>query len=136
MDVPTLIQDFPEIIEIAPEVAVLMEDWEAYTAMETSFAVLKRATNTEDLKLAIDDLIEKEKALADSDYPSDFDKLQIKSRQQVFRTFLFKVKGNLMDNRAVDEGMEEMINAYNSYKNQFNILSGKVLDPKLILNEK
>ena len=80
-------------------------------------------------------MVQKEKALADGDYPSDFDKPQIKSRQQVFRTFLFKVKANLMDNRDVTEGMEQMINAYNAYRHQFNILGSTRLDAKLILDE-
>lgn len=130
------LQSFPEINEIGPEALAILSSWPEYMAMENSFAVLKRATNTEDLKLAIDDLVEKEKALADGDYPPDFDKPQIKSRQQVFRTFLFKVKANLMDNRDVNEAMEQMINAYNAYKQQFNIISSTTLDATLILDEK
>lgn len=129
------IQDFPEIIDIHQEAKSILESWPEYMAMENSFGVLKRATNTEDLKLAIDDLMEKEKELAKANYPTDFDKLQIKSRQQLFRTFLFKVKANLTDNREVNEGMEQLIGAYNNFRNQFNILSSTTLDPKLILGE-
>ncbi len=128
-------QDYPKLIELEESVLPTVSSWPEYMALENSIAVLKRATNTEDLKLAIDDLIDKEKALAESTYPAEFDKLPIKSRQQVFRTFLYKVKGNLQDNRAIQEGMEQLINAYNAYKKQYNFLSSTTLDPKLILDE-
>ena len=72
--------------------------------------------------------------MAESDYPGNFDKLQIKSRQQVFRTFLYKVKGNLNDRRDVAESMDQMMVAYNALRNQFNILSNNTLDANLILN--
>lgn len=129
------IQDYPKLIETEPNVLSIVGSWPEFMAMENSLDVLKRASNTEDLKLAIDDLIEKEKTLADSDYPQMFDKQQIKSRQRLFRTFLYKVKGNLMDNRDVDKGMEQLVTAYNAYKNQFNVINDNTLDPKLILNE-
>ncbi len=129
------IQDYPKLIEMEPVVLSIVSSWPEFMAMENSFEVLKRASNTEDLKLAIDDLIEKERALVESDYPEAFDKLQIRSRQQLFRTFLYKVRGNLMDNRDVKEGMEELVTAYNAYKNQFNVISGRTLDAKLILDE-
>ena len=129
------IQDYPKLLEFEQDVQSSVNSWPEFMAMENSFDVLKRASNTEDLKLAIDDLIEKEKALASSNYPEAFDKLQIKSRQQVFRTFLFKVKGNLLDSRDINEAMEELIVAYNAYKYQFNVIVSTTLDAKLILNE-
>jgi hypothetical protein len=128
-------QNYPTLIELEPDVLPIVNSWPEFMAMENSFSVLKRATNTEDLKLAITDLIAQEKALAEGDYPQAFDKLQIKSRQQVFRTFLYKVQGNLQDSRDIDEAMKEMITAYNAYKNQFNVISGNTLDAKLILDE-
>lgn len=120
---------------MGPDVLDVVSAWPEFMAMENSLEVLKRASNTEDLKLAIDDLIDKEKALGEGDYPEAFDKLQIKSRQQLLRTFLYKVKSNLLDNRDINEGMEELITAYNAFKNQFNVISGNTLDTKLILNE-
>ena len=128
-------QNLPQDATLDEEVTTLVADWQEFKAMESSYAILKRATNTEDLMLAIDDLIEKEKALAEASYPEQFDKLQIKSRQQVFRTFLYKVKGNLNDRRDVNKSMEEMMLAYNAYKNQFDNITNNTLDPKLILNE-
>jgi hypothetical protein len=128
-------QNYPALIELEPDVLSVVDSWPEFMAMENSVSVLKRATNTEDLKLAIEDLIAQEKTLAEGDYPQAFDKLQIKSRQQVFRTFLYKIQGNLLDNRDFDEAMKQMIEAYNAYKNQFNVISGNTLDAKLILDE-
>ncbi len=128
-------QNYPTLTELEPGVLSVVNSWPEFMAMENSVSVLKRATNTEDLKLAIEDLIEQEKKLAEGSYPEAFDKLQIKSRQQVFRTFLYKVQGNLLDNRDIDEAMGQMIQAYNAYKNQFNVIAGNTLDAKLILDE-
>ncbi|BFP40755.1 hypothetical protein FGF1_16000 [Flavobacteriaceae bacterium GF1] len=127
-------QNLPQDATLDEAAATLVADWQEFKAIETSYAILKRATNTEDLMLAIDDLIEREKTLAEGSYPEPFDKLQIKSRQQVFRTFLYKVKGNLQDRREVNKSMEEMMLAYNAFKNQFNNIVNNTLDPKLILN--
>ncbi len=129
------IQDYSKLQELAPDATEIVSSWPEFMAMENSMDVLKRASNTEDLKLAIEDLIEKEKALAESSYPKTFDILQIRSRQQLLRTFLYKVKGNLMDSREINESMEELITAYNAFKKQLNSISEKSLDVQLILNE-
>ena len=129
------IQDYSKLQELAPDATEIVSSWPEFMAMEISMDVLKRASNTEDLKLAIEDLIEKEKALAESSYPKTFDILQIRSRQQLLRTFLYKVKGNLMDSREINESMEELITAYNAFKKQLNSISEKSLDVQLILNE-
>ena len=84
------------------------------------------------MKLAIDDLLEKEAALAKGEYPAPFDQLQIKSRQQVVRTFILKIKGNLEDRQGVQEAMVQMLEAYNAMKQQFNILKSNTLDKELI----
>ena len=129
-------QNYGKLVELDAQVIPIVEGWSEFMIMEDSFSVLKRATNSEDLKLAIDDLIEKEKTLARGDYPEVFDKFQIKARQQVFSTFLYKMQGELLDNRKIDQAMKELIVAYNAYKQQFNIIYRNNLDAKLILDEK
>ena len=125
-------RNMPKDVELVAEAQLVLEDWEEYRNLEDSFSVLKRATNTEDLKLAIDDLLEKEAALAKGEYPAPFDQLQIKSRQQVVRTFILKIKGNLEDRQGVQEAMAQMLEAYNAMKQQFNILTSNTLDKELI----
>lgn len=128
-------QNFPQERPIDQKALPIVNSWPEFKAMENSFSVLKRALNTEDLMLAIDDLIEKEKELSEASYPEEFDKLQIRSRQQVFRTFLYKVKGNLVDRRDVNKPMNQLLEAYNALIEQFNVLINNTLDAKLILDE-
>jgi len=126
---------FNDEIEFGEKAASIIADWPEYRDLQSSFSVLKRASNTEDVKLAIDDLIEKEKALEDSEYPVAYDRLQIKSRQQVFKTFLYKVKGHLNDGQDIVEPMQQLMDAYNALKDQMNRLVNNTLDTKSILND-
>ena len=128
-------RDMPKTVVINPEAQQILDNWAEYQALVSSFSVLKRAANTEDLKLAIDDLIEKEIALAKADYPDPFDQLQIKSRQRVLRTFLLKVKGNLQDRRDVQEAMKQMMVAYNALNEQFNRITSATLDKSILLED-
>ncbi len=128
-------RNMPKTPEINSAAGEILKDWKEYQDLENSFSVLRRASNTEDLKLAIDDLIEKEVAMAQGEYPAPFDQLQIRSRQRVLRTFLLKIKGNLAENRDVEEPMKQMLEGYNALKNQFNRITSNTLDKKLILNE-
>ncbi len=128
-------RNMPKDVELVGKAQLILEDWEEYRNLEDSFSVLKRAANTEDLKLAIDDLLEKEVALAKGEYPAPFNQLQIKSRQQVLRTFILKIKGNLEDRQNVQEALAQMLEAYNAMKMQFNILTSNTLDKELIDEE-
>lgn len=125
---------FKDEVEFGPNAQAIIGDWPEYMALQNSFSVLKRASNTEDVKLAIDDLIEKEKALGDAEYPVAYDKLQIKSRQQIFKTFLYKVRGHLNDGQKIEEPMKQLMDAYNALKGQMNRLVNNTLDTNQILN--
>ena len=114
---------------------LILKDWSEFDAVETSFDALYNVENREDLKLVIEDLIEKQKLLEASEYPEIFDKPQIKSRQKVFKTYFLRVKGNLEYRLDPQEPVLEMINAYNAVRNQFNVSLNNTLDTKLILGE-
>ena len=55
-------QDLPNEVVLDSTALSSLKGWPEFMAMENSFSVLKRATNTEDLVLAIDDLVEKGKS--------------------------------------------------------------------------
>lgn len=128
-------QKMPKKLAINPKATVIVEEWAEFKNLSSSFDVLYRARNNEDLILAIDDLIEKEKLLEKATYPEVFDKFQIKSRQRVLKTYMLKVKAGVLDNRDATQTTIEMLEAYNAYRKQFNVLVNSQLDTKLILNE-
>ncbi|GGW49768.1 hypothetical protein [Arenibacter certesii] len=129
------VDSLPRPIAVNAKAAEILKDWQAFGDMEITFESLYRVANREDLSLVIEDLIEKQKQLEVSDYPDMFNKPQIKSRQKVFQTFILKTKGNLEYRVDTKKSTEEMIRAYNAYRNQFNVLVNSELDTTLIFNE-
>ncbi len=128
-------QKMPARIEINTKASAILDQWEAFGNFSRSFDILYRARNNEDLILALDDLLEKEKLLAASEHPEIFNRSQIKSRQKVVRTFLLKARAQALERRDATEPIVEMFEAYNAYRNQFNLLVNNPLDSKLILDE-
>ncbi|PCJ98024.1 MAG: hypothetical protein COA50_03585 [Flavobacteriaceae bacterium] len=113
----------------------ILSTWPEFNALETSFSALYKVNSEESLSLVIEDLIEKQKLLKNSDYPNEFNIAQIKSRQNVFKTFIFKTKGDLEYGIAPQESVNEMVFAYNALRNQFNITLNNPLDIKALLEE-
>ena len=128
-------EKWPKKFSVNPKVQAILREWPEFNAMDISFDALYNADNREDLSLTIENIIEEQKLLEDSKYPKEFDKPQIKSRQKVFKTYVLKVKGDLIYRLDPEESVHEMINAYNSLRRQFDILLSSTLDPSLILEE-
>jgi len=128
-------QKMPEKNQINAEATAIVSEWPQFKDLNNSIDVLYKATNNEDLALAIDDLIEKEKDLAAGKYPEPFDTFQVKSRQTVMRTFLYKTKASIMENQPTTEPTIKVLQAYNSMRSQLNVIMNSQLDEKLILDE-
>ncbi|MCM4167522.1 hypothetical protein KCTC52924_00979 [Arenibacter antarcticus] len=129
------VDSLPKPVAVNVKAVEILKDWQAFKDMETAFESLYRVANREDLTLVIEDLIEKQKLLENSEYPAVFNKSQIKSRQKVFQTFILKTKRDLQYFVNAKESTLEMIAAYNAYRNQFNVLMNSELDLNLIMNE-
>ena len=128
-------QDMPKTLEFNDEVTGIIREWKEFQVLKSSFDVMYKASNNEDLALAIDDLLDKEKALREGEYPAPFDKPQIKSRQRVLLTYLLKTKACIADRTDVNEPMKQLLTANNAWRNQFNVIVNNKLDANLILNE-
>ncbi|MBG47646.1 MAG: hypothetical protein CML05_05080 [Pseudozobellia sp.] len=127
------VESWPKKLVINQTALDILQDWTAYQAFETAFDALYKVENKEDLALTIDDLIEKQKELVASEYPEKFDIPQIKSRQKVFRTYILKIKGDLYYYQNPEESIMQMFEAYNAFRNQFNVVVNNTLDTNLIL---
>lgn len=128
-------QKMPKKFVINPEATVILEEWVEFRDLTSSFDVLYKAKNNEDLILAIDDLIEKEKLLYKAEFPQPFDELQIKSRLRVLKTYMLKVKASILNHMDATQPTIEMLTAYNALRKQFNVVMNSQLDKKMILNE-
>jgi len=111
----------------------ILDGWTEYVDFQASFDRLFRIENSEDLALLIEDLIEKQKNLAESEYPTEFDKPHIKSRQVALKTFILKTKGSLEYRLDLQEPLIEMIDSFNALNNQFNVIVNNTFDAELIL---
>lgn len=113
----------------------IIKDWKEFNALQIGFDAIYKVGNTEDLSLVLEDLIEKQKALEESEYPESFDKPQIRSRQKVFHTFILKTKGDLIYRIDSQKSVLEMIEAHNSMLKQMNAITSNTLDLKTLLEE-
>ncbi|MGP1991458.1 hypothetical protein D9V96_006205 [Zobellia laminariae] len=121
-------------LPIKPKAQAILDDWIEFASFETSFDALHTVTNIEDLRLVIDEMITKQNQLEESTYPKEFNIPQVKSRQKVFKTYLLKVKGDLFYRIDPEESIVQMMEAYNAFRNQFNVVVNNTLDTELILD--
>ncbi|MDB2606160.1 hypothetical protein N9Y48_00110 [Zobellia sp.] len=119
---------------IKPKAQDMLREWKEFTALETSFDALFTVVNREDLRLVIEDMIADYDKLEKSKYPVEFDIPQVKSRQKVFKTYMLKAKGDLFYRIDPQESVVQMIEAYNAFRNQFNVVVSNTLDTELILD--
>ncbi|WBU90891.1 hypothetical protein [Cellulophaga omnivescoria] len=123
----------PKKIKLDSKVVPVLENWQEYKDFNTAIDGLYKAENDEDLRLTLDQIIEAQKKLEKSVYPEEFNKPHIKSRQTVVKTYTLKTKAAIEYSLNVLEPASELINAYNSFRNQFNIIANNTLDTNLIL---
>lgn len=133
LDVST--ENWPQKSKVSSKTLAILKNWPEYGDLDNTFIGLYNVENTEDLSLIIEDLIEKQKLLAESGHPELFDTPEIKSRQKVFQTYVLKTKGDLEYRIDPKESAQEMIEAYNAWHNQFDIISNNTLDIKKLLEE-
>lgn len=127
--------ELPEKVAVNPVARGVLNDWPEFLSLETSLEGIQRAENTEDLRLVIEEMIEKENALAVSEYPARFDMPQVRSRQKVFKTHLLKVKAQLEYRKDPQQSLTEAMVAYNALCTQLNVLVNNNLDIELLSDE-
>ena len=125
----------PERAVINSRAREIVSSWPEFLSLEKSLDGFFRVENNEELSLLLDELIDKEKAVAESDYPELFATPQIYSRQKVFKTYLLKTKATIIYRTDPRPPAEEMIRAYNDLCTQFNTLVNNQLDKELLNEE-
>ncbi|MRI00833.1 hypothetical protein GH721_09870 [Kriegella sp. EG-1] len=126
------VEEWPKKLNVNSEAAEILSSWVEYQELERSFESIYNIDNAEDLSLIIEDLIEKQKAMAESTYPLEFDKPHIKSRQVMLKTYILKTKSSLEYRLDFEPSVIEMIDAFNALRNQFNVILNSKIDEELI----
>ena len=115
----------PVKIGLDTKAHAILKDWLEYNALDKNFDKMYSSDYIEDFELVIDEIIENQKKLEESEYPEKFNIQQIKGRQKLFKTFVLKTKGDL----------EYRQKAYNDLRNQFNVVVNNTLPEELLKNE-
>ncbi|MDP2525891.1 hypothetical protein [Maribacter dokdonensis] len=125
----------PVKIGLDTKAHAILKDWLEYNALDKSFDKMYSSDYIEDFELVIDEIIENQKKLEESEYPEKFNIQQVKGRQKLFKTFVLKTKGDLEYRQNPTESMIQMIKAYNDLRNQFNVVVNNTLPEELLKNE-
>lgn len=129
------LKKLPKKVAPSEDAKAILKDWTEYNALNGAVNAFYRAETKEDLLVLVDDLIEKLKLLEASDYPEDFDRSDIKSRQKVFKTYVLKIKSNMIYAINPRVAVIEAIKAYNAFNNQFSVVLSSKIDTELLLDE-
>lgn len=127
--------ELPKRVRMNAKSTAITKEWQEFVDFDSSFDAIYAASNNEDLILVIDELLVKLKVMEKSTYPESFDKAQIRSRQNVMKTYILKAKAALMDRADFVEPINEMIEAYNALRLQFDVMMNSQLDPKLLTDD-
>lgn len=129
------LKKLPKKVEPSPAAIEILKDWTEYNALNGATKAFYSAETEEDLEVLVDDLIEKQKLLEASVYPEEFNRPDVKSRQQVFKTYVLKIKSNMVYDINPREAVIEAITAYNAYNNQFSVVLSSKIDTELLFDE-
>jgi hypothetical protein len=127
---------FPRKLALNAKSKEVVKDWLSFKAFDLNFDRIYKATYREDLVLIVEDLVENQKKMETSVYPTKFNIPQIKGRQKVLKTYILKAKGDLEYRQDPKVSIEEMIAAYNNFRNQFNVEVNNTLSEDFLSDEK
>ena len=129
------VQNLPKKSTLNSGATAVVETWAEFKDLDIAVDGLYTVENNEELILLIDEFMDKQNALAFSNYPEILDKPQVKSRQKVIKTYILKVRATIEYRKDPMEPTIEMVNAFNGLRNQFNVMVNYKLDTKMILDE-
>lgn len=108
-------------IDLTSKADSLVGAWPEFMAYEAGLDIASRATTTQDLKLALEQLSDQEFKLENSIFPASFNVPQIKSRLRVLRTFILQTEGAIAKNDSLQEPINKLLKADNQLRRQLNI---------------
>lgn len=118
----------PRKIPLSEEASQITNGWKTFMEFERSFDLLARANSEEEMKLAVNDLLEKEGNLLREGYPEAFDRTSVRSRQKVVQTMLLKLKWELSNRDSITRTVDELSGSYNAMRAQMNQVLKNKLD--------
>lgn len=94
---------------------------EGFTNFSNRLKDLNAVTSDPDLKMLIEELIEKERILETDTKEAPFDKPEVMSRLLVIRTFLGEIQANIENEQELRKPIQSLMEANNALQNQLSL---------------
>lgn len=121
-DTLKVVQKMPSLISMKSKTSSETASWGTFKNFETEIKRLEEVKQ-EDISFVIDELINKEKLLSESDFPEKFNTPSVKSRIIVLKTYILQTKAAI-DNRegiqSLNKQKMKIFNAYNALLGQLD----------------
>lgn len=126
----------PKLEQFDTEKQEELDEWKEYTELRKAIRDFREEKGG-DVPLQIDNLLEKEKELSESDFPEKFDNPSVKSRIATLKTYLMQTRLEAPDpvpERYLMEQKVKILDAFNAMDRQLYVMmQGSVTDE--FLNE-
>lgn len=125
----------PKLVDVRSEATVLLNDWTVFMDLQRIVDRLYTVVNDEDLTLVLAELEAQIKVLNATPFPEAFDDPSVKSRINVFKTFVLQTQAKLTYAMPTMDDGKTMVHAFNAIKEQCSILVSNTFNEKLLINE-
>jgi hypothetical protein len=122
--------DLPSFIPLTASADSVLLAWPNFKAFEERIKALPLVVSVPDLKMLVQELIEKDQIILNEVYPEALNFPEIKSRQRVITTFLLKTRAEILLSQDPKLATQELVQSFNALRDQINLLTS----PKLNLN--
>ena len=130
--------DYSDVTTFTPfstKVDSLLQEWPSFTAFNGRIQAISSVVSIPDLKLLVDELIEKEQQISQEAYPEVFNLPEIKSRQRLIRTYLLKTQSAIVLAQDPRSATDELLLAFNALRAQMNLISSPKIDLNTLEND-
>lgn len=127
--------DLPTFKPLTPAVVAELENWPAFISFSDRMKAIFVVVSKPDLKLLVQELLEKETNLTQENYPEVFNIAAVKSRQRLVKTYLLKINAALEMQQDPRAPTLELLQAFNDLRLQLNIQKAPKLDLNTLKDE-
>ena len=120
--------DVSEFTTFSASVDSVLLHWPSFKALDERVAAIKEVVSLPDLKLLVNELLEKEEMITKEGYPTSFNEASIKSRQRLVKTYLLKIKSAIELGQDPKPTVEEFIVAFNALKDHMNLIKSPTMN--------
>ena len=121
----------PVVVRLQPQARQVVEGWPEFAEFESRMGVLLQTQNQEELGIVLEELIENLSAFETAAIPIPFDRISVRSRKKLIKTYLLKTQAALHYRTDHQAPLAEAVTAYNGLLEHFNHIVSSNLDPSI-----